>query len=430
MVCTTTREGRAERWRFFNVVAAAVLALSTVQFASITDAAAQVVKPVVKKVVKTAPQPKLPDQQEADQLNAKWLADHNAAEAVANAAAAPGGAPAASTNTSSPATAPAVAAGPGEQDKFLSVPTFNAAVTNGARAVVPGSLSLVKANSTAAFSTVPGGSNLANYKEVAQAFSGFGPAGTKVEMVKGQTADGSTRLLFASIGDGKAKQSYWWYAPSDQPEGWFDDKGHRLGGTALAEPKPDARISSPFGTRRYYGRSTSTAFHNGIDFEAKMGDPIYAAADGVVNHANWYYNYGRTVKITHADNFETLYAHMSRIAPGMTPGVSVHKGDVIGYVGSTGRSTGPHLHFSTIVNGQFVDPAPYLSEGGNGQLTADSLVSFRRWQQDIRTASDAKKTSSSSHTVPSGLHGAEEQQTPPSWSTNPFGPKSTTTGRL
>src|SRR6202043_472916 len=120
--------------------------------------------------------------------------------------------------------------------------------------------------------------------------------------------------------------------------------------------------------------------------------------------------YGRTVKITHADNFETLYAHMSRIAPGMVPGTTVHKGDVIGYVGSTGRSTGPHLHFSAIVNGQFVDPAPYLSEGGNGQLTADSLVSFRQWQQDIRTASESKKAGSGPHVVPQGLHGAEEQQ--------------------
>jgi murein DD-endopeptidase MepM/ murein hydrolase activator NlpD len=429
MVCTTTREGRAERWRFFNVLAAAILALSTVQFASITDAAAQVVKPVVKKAVKAPPHvvKQAPDeQQEADQLNAKWLADHNAAEAAASAAAT---APVAA-NTNAPGTAPTTVVSPGEEDKFQSVPSFSAPVANGARAVVPGSLTLVKATGTAAFSTVPGGSSLASYKEVAQAFSGFGPAGTKVEMVKGQTADGSTRLLYASIGDGKAKQSYWWYAPSDQPEGWFDDQGHRLGGTVLAEPKPDARISSPFGTRRYYGRVTSTAFHNGIDFEAHIGEPILAAADGVVNHANWYYNYGRTVKITHAENFETLYAHMSRIAPGITPGVTVHKGEVIGYVGSTGRSTGPHLHFSTIVNGQFVDPAQFLSASGNGQLTADSLVSFRRWQQDIRTASTSKKTASSAQAVPNGLHGAEEQQAPPSWSTNPFGPKSATSGRL
>ena len=127
-----------------------------------------------------------------------------------------------------------------------------------------------------------------------------------------------------------------------------------------------ARISSPFGIRRYYGRSSGGGFHNGIDFEGKTGKPIYAAADGVINHQGWYFNYGRTVKISHADNFETLYAHMSRFADGMGPGSRVRKGDLIGYVGSTGRSTGPHLHFSVIVNGQFVDPAPYISEkGGN-----------------------------------------------------------------
>lgn len=426
MVCTTTREGRAERWRFFNVVAAAVLAFSTVQFVSTTDAAAQVVKPVVKKSVKAPHVVKPPpsEQQEADQLNAKWLADHNAAEAMANAANPP------ATNANAPGTAPTTVVGPGEGDKFLNVPSFNPPVSSGARAMVPGSLSLVKANSTAAFNSVPGGSSLASYKEVAQAFSGFGPAGTKVEMVKGQTADGSTRLLYASIGDGKAKQSYWWYAPADQPEGWFDDKGHRLGGTVLADPKPDARISSPFGTRRYYGRATSNAFHNGIDFEAHIGEPILAAADGVVNHANWYYNYGRTVKITHADNFETLYAHMSRIASNIAPGVAVHKGEVIGYVGSTGRSTGPHLHFSTIVNGQFVDPAQFLSGSGNSQLTASSLVSFRRWQQDIRTASESKKAAGGANVVPNGLHGGDEQSAPPSWSTSPFVSKTATSGHL
>ena len=93
----------------------------------------------------------------------------------------------------------------------------------------------------------------------------------------------------------------------------------------------------------------------------------------MINHQGWYFNYGRTVKISHADNFETLYAHMSRFADGIGPGSRVHKGDLIGYVGSSGRSTGPHLHFSVIVNGQFVDPAPYISEkGGNSVLTSEA----------------------------------------------------------
>src|SRR5471030_154155 len=428
MVGTTTREGRAERWRFFNVVATVVLALSTVQFVDIADATAQVSKVPAKKISKAIPKAAAKqapaDGHEADQLNAKWLAEHNAAEAAAAAPTA-GTTPSPAPVTFAASTAPVA----GEEDKYLPGVSPNLPVASGLHAVVPGSVSLVKATSTAAFSSIPGGSSLASFKEVSQAFSGFGPAGPKVEMIKGQTTDGTTRLLFASIGDGKAKQSYWWYAPSDQPEGWYDDKGTRLGGTVLAEPKPDSRISSPFGNRRYYGRATSTAFHNGIDFEGKVGEPIHAAADGVVNHANWYYNYGRTVKISHADSFETLYAHMSRIAPGMTPGTAVHKGDIIGYVGSTGRSTGPHLHFSTIVNGQFVDPAQYMSADGNGQLDAQSLVSFRQWQQDIRTATaQAKKPASASTAVPSGLHGGAEQQAPPSWSTNPFGPKSATSG--
>jgi murein DD-endopeptidase MepM/ murein hydrolase activator NlpD len=430
MVGTTTRAGRAERWRFYNVVALAILAVSTVQLASITESAAQVVvKPTVKKTAtKTSPRIAKPiEQQEADQLNAKWLADHSAAEAAANAP--PAAATTASATTTAAAVAPApVVAGPGEEDKFAHVPQFGAPVTAGSRALVPGSLSLVKANSTAAFTSIPGGSSLANYKEVSQAFSGFAPGGAKVEMVKGQTADGATRLLYASIGDGKNKQSYWWYAPSDQPDGWFDDKGARLGGTVLADPKPDARISSPFGTRRYYGRMTSTAFHNGIDFESKMGEPIHAAADGIVNHANWYYNYGRTVKISHADNFETLYAHMSRIESGLAPGTVVKKGDIIGYVGSTGRSTGPHLHFSAIVNGQFVDPAQYLSESGNGQLTANALVSYRQWQQNIRVAAEPNR--SGSNGIPQGLHGADEHQQTPAWSTSPFTAKTATAGRL
>ena len=431
MVGTTSREGRAERWRFFNVVAAVILALSTVQFVAITDATAQVPKVPAKKIAKVVPKAakQAPtDNQEADQLNAKWLADHNAAEeGTTKAAAATGTAP--NPAPTAPAAAASTAPVAGEEDKYLPGANPGAPVASSLHAVVPGSVSLVKASSTAAFNTIPGGSSLASFKEVAQAFSGFGPAGPKVEMIKGQTTDGTTRLLFASVGDGKGKQSYWWYAPGDQPGGWFDDKGARLGGTVLAEPKPDSRISSPFGNRRYYGRATSMAFHNGIDFEGKVGEPIHAAADGVINHANWYYNYGRTVKITHADSFETLYAHMSRVAPGMTPGTAVYKGDIIGYVGSTGRSTGPHLHFSTIVNGQFVDPEQYLSADGSGQLNAQSLVSFRQWQQDIRTATaQAKKTVSSPNAVPSGLHGGAEQQAPPSWSTNPFGPKSATSG--
>lgn len=334
------------------------------------------------------PAPKAdPTDTHADQLNAKWLSDHQQ------------GVPTSAPNSTAANT-------PSDEERTSSF--NNAPATSSNRALVGGSLKLVKAETTAAaFNTVPGGAPA--LKDVAQAFAGFTSGKNKVELIQGRTADGVTRPLYVAMGDGKSKQSYWWYAPSDQPEGWFDEQGKRLGGTMLADPKPEARISSPFGRRTYYGRATSTAFHNGIDFEGKTGEPIHAAADGVINHMNWYYNYGRTVKIGHADNFETLYAHMSRFATGLGPGSHVKKGDIIGYVGSTGRSTGPHLHFSAIVNGQFVDPAPYLSEHGNGQLNNESLVAFRQWQQDIRTAVSAKKTVSNGDR----FNGND-------WTTNPF----------
>jgi murein DD-endopeptidase MepM/ murein hydrolase activator NlpD len=131
---------------------------------------------------------------------------------------------------------------------------------------------------------------------------------------------------------------------------------------------------------RYYGRSSGGGFHNGIDFDGKVGEPILAAAEGVINHQGWYFNYGRTVKISHADNFETLYAHMSRFAPA-SAGQPVKKGEVIGYIGSTGRSTGPHLHFS-IVDGQFVDPMPYFGRGGPAC-----------WRQSLVASASGSRTS-------------------------------------
>jgi murein DD-endopeptidase MepM/ murein hydrolase activator NlpD len=297
-------------------------------------------------------------------------------------------------------------------ERVSSVPSATQAAGAGARSVVAGSVALVKvsASSGLATSLASSGASSATLKELSEALAGV--TGAQVEVWKGRTVDGAPRLLAAAIGEGAAKKSFWWFAPPNEPEGWFDEQGRRLGGTALTEPSGGARISSPFGIRRYYGRSSGGGFHNGIDFEGKTGMPIYAAADGTINHQGWYFNYGRTVKISHADNFESLYAHMSRFADGMGPGSRVRKGDLIGYVGSTGRSTGPHLHFSVIVNGQFVDPQPYISgKGGNSVLVNESLVAYRQWQQEIRKAAGAKDDSNNRFR---GLQGAEP------WSHNPF----------
>ncbi|ANY18893.1 Murein DD-endopeptidase MepM [Tsuneonella dongtanensis] len=100
--------------------------------------------------------------------------------------------------------------------------------------------------------------------------------------------------------------------------------------------------------------------HKGIDLAAPTGTPVYATADGTVGKAEWFSSYGLFVSIDHGAELETRYAHMSRLAVG--PGERVRKGDVIGYVGSTGRSTGPHLHYEVRVAGQAVNPIPYMAE--------------------------------------------------------------------
>ena len=96
--------------------------------------------------------------------------------------------------------------------------------------------------------------------------------------------------------------------------------------------------------------------HKGVDFAAPSGTPIYAAGDGVIEKAGRQGGYGNYIRIRHNGELKTAYAHMSRFAKGMTPGKRIKQGEVIGYVGSTGASTGPHLHYEVLVNGGQVNP--------------------------------------------------------------------------
>lgn len=139
-------------------------------------------------------------------------------------------------------------------------------------------------------------------------------------------------------------------------EGWFTAAGESVKKSLLRTPVNAARISSGFGMRRHpilgYGR-----MHRGIDFAAPTGTPIFAAGDGVVQIAGYNRGYGNFVKIQHNTTYATGYGHASRIAPGIRPGVRVKQGQVIAYVGSTGMSTGPHLHYEVFQNGTQVNPA-------------------------------------------------------------------------
>jgi murein DD-endopeptidase MepM/ murein hydrolase activator NlpD len=124
-------------------------------------------------------------------------------------------------------------------------------------------------------------------------------------------------------------------------------------------PLEGASLTSGFGMRTHPVLGGRRA-HAGIDLAAPTGSPVYATADGVIGRADWYSSYGLFISIGHGAAMETRYAHLSRLA--VTAGDNVKKGDLIGYVGSTGRSTGPHLHYEVRVDGLAVNPIPYMVE--------------------------------------------------------------------
>ncbi|MHA6317791.1 M23 family metallopeptidase [Altererythrobacter sp. CAU 1778] len=124
-------------------------------------------------------------------------------------------------------------------------------------------------------------------------------------------------------------------------------------------PLENARMSSSYGSRTHPvlgGRRD----HKGVDLAAPTGTPIYATADGMVSRANWFSSYGQFVSIEHGADIQTRFAHLSRII--VSEGEQVRKGDIIGYVGSTGRSTGPHLHYEVRVDGRAMNPADYIND--------------------------------------------------------------------
>ncbi len=145
-----------------------------------------------------------------------------------------------------------------------------------------------------------------------------------------------------------------YYFDNEGSEGHYDKNGKSVKKALMKTPINGARLSSPFGMRKHpidgYNK-----MHRGTDFAAPTGTPIMASGDGVVKKAGWCGGGGNCVKIRHNSTYQTIYAHMSKFARGIKAGVRVKQGQTIGYVGSTGKSTGPHLHYEVIVNGKKVN---------------------------------------------------------------------------
>ena len=145
------------------------------------------------------------------------------------------------------------------------------------------------------------------------------------------------------------------YEMADGRIDYFQPDGRSIKRTLMKTPIDGARMSSGYGMRRHPVLGYNK-MHKGVDFAAPTGTPIYAAGDGVVEHAGWYSSYGKYVRIRHNSKLKTAYAHMSKIKPTVKTGTRVTQGQVIGYVGTTGRSTGAHLHYEVLSGGRQVNP--------------------------------------------------------------------------
>ena len=163
-------------------------------------------------------------------------------------------------------------------------------------------------------------------------------------------------VMYASLTvGGEARKFYRFITPDDNIADYYDESGKSAKKFLVRKPVPTAIMRSGFGSRRHPILGY-VKMHTGVDWAAPMGTPILAAGNGALEKVGWESGYGKYIRIKHTNGYETAYGHMTAFARGMEPGVRVRQGQVIGYVGSTGKSTGAHLHYEILVNGRFVDP--------------------------------------------------------------------------
>jgi murein DD-endopeptidase MepM/ murein hydrolase activator NlpD len=173
---------------------------------------------------------------------------------------------------------------------------------------------------------------------------------------EGSTITEKNEVLFASLTvAGETKKYYLFKTPDDSVVDYYDETGKSAKKFLVRKPVNNAIMRSGFGSRRHPILGY-VKMHTGVDWATAYGTPIFASGNGVVEVAGVEGGYGKYVKLKHNNGYETAYGHMSAFAKGLEPGKRVRQGQVIGFVGSTGQSTGPHVHYEILVNGRFVDP--------------------------------------------------------------------------
>jgi len=191
-------------------------------------------------------------------------------------------------------------------------------------------------------------------------------------------------IVYAALILSNKKIELYRYKDSSGTVDYYDEQGAAL--KKFLDRKPlefkNARISSRFG-KRFHPILKQYRLHSGVDYAAPMSTKVYASGDGMITAAKWVGGYGNYITIRHNSEYSTGYGHLKSYASGIRPGVRVRQGQVIGYVGSTGRSTGPHLHFEIIRNGKKIDPLKVKAATGEN-LSGAKLKEFKTLVAQIK----------------------------------------------
>ena len=188
-------------------------------------------------------------------------------------------------------------------------------------------------------------------------------------------------ILYASLEVGQREVELFRYEPDEGPADYLDARGASVRKALMRTPINGARLSSGYGMRRHpilgYNKK-----HLGVDFAAPTGTPIYAGGDGTITMIGWHGNFGKYIRIRHNSTYSTGYAHLNGYAKGMKRGKRVRQGQVIAYVGNTGMSTGPHLHYEVMRGNKRINPMTLKLPSGR-KLEGSELAAFQQQVQKI-----------------------------------------------
>jgi len=191
-------------------------------------------------------------------------------------------------------------------------------------------------------------------------------------------------ILFSSINvKGKNHKVYYFHPKKGEPN-FFTANGVSVKKALLKTPVNGARISSGYG-RRKHPVLGYTKMHKGIDFAACVGTPVMAAGDGVIERIGRYGSYGKYIRLKHKNGYSTAYAHLKGFGKNLKKGTRIKQGHIIGYIGMTGRTTGPHLHYEVLKNGRHINPKSVINKSVGERLAGEDLKNFQKAKAKIET---------------------------------------------